>query len=178
MLVGGGQGASHRQDGKPGLIWPSSAANTSVEMVESRLPVLILQKALIPDSGGAGQFRGGLGQSIKLRLLANRNESFFVNVYPEGDGVTTDGLQGGGPGGVVRAFLSSEDTGSRQEHKVGAVIELVSTRDVVEVQLGGGAGFGLPTERDAKRLESDVLNGYVTPEFANKYQRLSIGTQS
>ena len=69
LFQGGGQGASAGSDGKSALLYPTSAANTSVEMFEARVPALVLRKELIVDSGGAGNFRGGLGQVISTRKL-------------------------------------------------------------------------------------------------------------
>ncbi|MGE0753353.1 hydantoinase B/oxoprolinase family protein [Pseudorhodoplanes sp.] len=162
IFVGGGQGACHDHDGKSGLIWPTSAANTSIEMVESRLPVLVTEKALLTDSGGSGKFRGGLGQVLKLRLLHNTNQPFFVNVYPEGSDVMTDGLLGGLPGGSVRAFHYSRSIGAMRELEKGTMIEINSAEDIVEVRLGGGAGFGSPHERDAALIQYDLTQGYIS----------------
>ncbi len=69
FFVGGGQGASAGADGKSALLWPTSGANTSVELMESRAPVLVLEKSLVPDSGGPDRFRGGLGVRTRLRKL-------------------------------------------------------------------------------------------------------------
>ena len=68
FFMGGGQGACSRADGKSALLYPTSAANTSVELMETRAPVLVLEKSFVPDSGGPGRFRGGLG--VRTRLLA------------------------------------------------------------------------------------------------------------
>jgi 5-oxoprolinase (ATP-hydrolysing) len=54
-------------DGHSALLWPTSAANTSIELIESRVPVLILEKTYLPDSGGPGRHRGGLGQRRALQ---------------------------------------------------------------------------------------------------------------
>jgi 5-oxoprolinase (ATP-hydrolysing) len=170
IFVGGGQGACHRHDGKSGLIWPTSAANTSIEMVENRLPVLVTEKALVTDSGGAGKFRGGLGQVLKLRLLQNTNRPFFVNVYPEGQGVMTDGLLGGEPGGSVRALHHSPGIGATKEYEKGTMIEVNSADEVIEIHLGGGAGFGSPHERDRALIQSDLEQGYISARADSPYR--------
>ena len=84
LFSGGGQGAWSRGDGKSGLLWPTSAANTSIELFEARVPVLVLEKGYLPDSGGAGEHRGGLGQRIRLRKLHDDGMTTLVSVYPEG----------------------------------------------------------------------------------------------
>jgi 5-oxoprolinase (ATP-hydrolysing)/N-methylhydantoinase A len=169
IFVGGGQGACHHHDGKSGLIWPTSAANTSIEMVENRLPVLVTEKALVMDSGGAGKFRGGLGQVLKLRLLQNTNRPFFVNVYPEGPGVMTDGLLGGQPGGTVRAFHHGPGVGATRELEKGTMVEVSSAEDIIEIRLGGGAGFGSPQERAAELIRSDLVEGYISADPQGPY---------
>ena len=69
LFNGGGQGASAGADGKSGLLYPTSAANTAVEAFEARVPVLVEEKAFLPDSGGPGRSRGGLGQRVRFRKL-------------------------------------------------------------------------------------------------------------
>jgi 5-oxoprolinase (ATP-hydrolysing)/N-methylhydantoinase A len=157
IFVGGGQGGSARQDGKSGVIWPTSAANTAVELVEARIPVVVLEKSLIPGSGGAGAHRGGLGQRLRLRRLRNDGHKLFVNVYPEGEGVTSDGLLGGAAGGRVRCFRHS--SGLRHEYEVSTMVDL-QDGEIIEVNVGGGAGFGPPAERAALAIARDRAEGY------------------
>lgn len=59
LFVGGGQGGAARKDGHSSLLWPTSSANTSVEPMESRVLVLVLEKSFMADSEGAGKQRGG-----------------------------------------------------------------------------------------------------------------------
>src|SRR6185312_6704707 len=59
LFMGGGQGGSEAGDGVSALLWPTSAANTSVELFEQRVPVLVAEKAYVPDSGGPGRHRVG-----------------------------------------------------------------------------------------------------------------------
>ena len=67
FFMGGGQGGSSRSDGKSALLYPTSASNTSVELMETRAPVLVIEKVLVTDSGGAGRPRGGVGGRTWLR---------------------------------------------------------------------------------------------------------------
>ena len=69
LFMGGGQGGSEAGDGVSALLWPTSAANTSIELLEQRVPVLVTEKAYVPDSGGPGRHRGGLGQRVSVRKL-------------------------------------------------------------------------------------------------------------
>ena len=99
LFQGGGQGASGRGDGHSGLLYPTSAGNTSVELFETRVPALVLEKAFTADSGGPGRQRGGLGQVISARKLENDGKPCQVGLYPMGVLRQVPGLFGGRPGG-------------------------------------------------------------------------------
>ncbi|MGH7069787.1 MAG: hydantoinase B/oxoprolinase family protein [Acetobacteraceae bacterium] len=162
FFMGGGQGASAHGDGKSALLWPTSAANTSVELVESRAPVLVLEKAYIADSGGAGRFRGGLGMRTRLRKLYDDDLSMLVSVYPEGVGVETAGLFGGKAGQGARGLVRDATGRIVRDCGTGELVTLTGTDRVVEVVLPGGAGYGDPAERDPERIAADIAEGYVS----------------
>ena len=65
-----GRAARRRGDGKSALLYPTSAANTSIELMETRAPVLVLEKTLVADSGGPGRHRGGLGVRTRIAQAA------------------------------------------------------------------------------------------------------------
>ncbi len=100
FFMGGGQGAGHWGDGKSALLWPTSAANTSVELFETRAPVLIVEKTLVTDSGGPGRNRGGLGTRTRMRKLVDDGLPTSVAIHPEGVGVEAPGLFGGQQGSM------------------------------------------------------------------------------
>src|SRR5258708_1832917 len=83
LFMGGGQGGSASGDGVSSLLWPTSAANTSVELFEQRVPVIVVDKTFIPDSGGPGRTRGGLGQRVRLRKREPDGLPTLASVYPE-----------------------------------------------------------------------------------------------
>ena len=91
FFMGAGQGASQHSDGKSALLYPTSAANTSVELMEARAPVLVLEKCFVTDFGGAGEHRGGCGVRTRLRKLHDDGLPTLASVYPEGVGVTVAG---------------------------------------------------------------------------------------
>jgi 5-oxoprolinase (ATP-hydrolysing)/N-methylhydantoinase A len=169
LFAGGGQGGSIRQDGKTGMLWPTSAANTSIELIESRIPVVVIEKSLAPDTAGPGLHRGGFGQRVRLRRLRDDGAPVFANVYPEGEGVTTDGMQGGGRGGAVRAYLVDAETGAREEFHEARMIEMTSPHQIVEIDIGGGGGFGDPAQRPREKILDDIRNGYITHDGARAY---------
>jgi 5-oxoprolinase (ATP-hydrolysing)/N-methylhydantoinase A len=169
-FMGGGQGAGREQDGKSALLYPTSAANTSIELLESRAPVLVLEKSLVADSGGPGRRRGGLGVRTRLRKLTADGLPTLVSVYPEGVGVVAPGLAGGGPGGPVRGVVTDAEGNVVHDCGTGELVTLTGTDRVVEVQLAGGAGFGDPAAREQALVDDDLADGYVTPAGEAAYR--------
>jgi 5-oxoprolinase (ATP-hydrolysing) len=166
FFMGGGQGACARTDGKSALLYPTSAANTSVELMESRAPVLVVEKSLITDSGGAGTQRGGLGVRTRLRKLYDDGSPILFSVYPEGVGVATEGLFGGRSGGGARGVVLDLLGTVVHDCGTGELVTLTTPDRVVEVSLTGGSGFGDPRKRPRARLDDDVADGYVSPDAA------------
>ncbi len=166
FFMGAGQGGSQHSDGKSALLYPTSAANTSVELMEARAPVLVLEKTFITDSGGAGEHRGGCGVRTRMRKLYDDGLPTLASVYPEGVGITVPGLHGGLPGGSVRGVILDPDGNVVHDCGTGELVTLTRTDQIVEIQLAGGAGFGDPRARSAMLVEQDVAEGYVSPEAA------------
>jgi 5-oxoprolinase (ATP-hydrolysing)/N-methylhydantoinase A len=174
FFMGAGQGGSRHGDGKSALLYPTSAANTSVELMEARAPVLVLEKSFVTDSGGAGEFRGGCGVRARLRKLHDDGLPTLASVYPEGVGVTVEGLHGGQPGGGVRGVVLDPDGNVVRDCATGELVTLTRTDQIVEVQLAGGAGFGEPRARPSALVEQDVAEGVVSPEAAARIYGLRL----
>ena len=166
FFMGGGQGASSRTDGKSALLYPTSASNTSIELMETRAPVLVLEKSFVTDSGGPGRQRGGLGVRTQIRKLHGDGLPTLFSVYPEGVGLETQGLFGGQPGGPVRGVVRDAAGAVVQDCGTGTLVTLTTTDRIVEVQLGGGAGYGDPRQRARRDLDRDVADGAVSAEAA------------
>jgi 5-oxoprolinase (ATP-hydrolysing) len=164
IFMGGGQGASNQSDGKSGILWPTSAANTSIELFEARTQVIVLEKAYVTDSGGAGTHRGGLGQVVRFRKRATDGHETFAGLYPEGYGFSYPGLAGGSAGGGVGAALIV--AGESTDLGVGRLVGFKSADEIGELLLAGGAGYGDPRERSYAAIERDIMEGYVTPQGA------------
>ncbi|HEX9524027.1 MAG TPA: hydantoinase B/oxoprolinase family protein [Reyranella sp.] len=165
FFMGGGQGASQRQDGKSGLLFPTSAANTPVELLESRMPVVILEKSLVPDTGGPGMRRGGLGQRMRARRLESGTDAITVGLFPEGHGIHVQGLFGGLPGGGAIGIVKRPDVPA---HNVttGEMVSMTDKRIEIDATIAGGSGFGPPHERALEDIAADLENGYITAEGA------------
>jgi len=166
FFMGGGQGGSFHGDGKSALLYPTSAANTSIELMESRAPVLVVEKALVADSGGPGKHRGGLGVRTRLRKLHEDGRPTLFSIYPEGVGVATEGLFGGMAGGGVRGVVLDLAGNVVHDCGTGELVTLTTTERMVEVCLAGGSGFGDPRERARRSVEDDTADGYVSSEAA------------
>jgi 5-oxoprolinase (ATP-hydrolysing)/N-methylhydantoinase A len=166
LFMGGGQGASAHRDGKSGILYPTSAANTSIEMFESRVPVLVLEKSYIADSGGPGEHRGGLGQRVRVRRLEADGQTTLVSVYPEGVGLNPAGLFEGQSGGSSRGLVTDPSGRVIRDCGTGELVSVADETKIIEVVLAGGAGFGDPKRRDRSLVETDLAEGYVTADAA------------
>jgi 5-oxoprolinase (ATP-hydrolysing) len=168
IFMGGGQGGGHGADGKSAMLWPTSAASGSIEMFETRAPMLVLEKCYVTDSGGAGTFRGGLGQRVRVRRLRDDAEITNINVNPDSEELTTDGMFGGMPGGIVKAQLF-EDGKLAKEYHAGALEEMTRQSMVMDVAVGGGAGYGDPLRRDLAAVQADLDGGYISAAAAERF---------
>ena len=98
VLPNGGQGASNGADGHSTTAFPGNGTITPVEIIENGGPVLVAERSLRQDSGGAGRFRGGLGQVIRLRTRDGR--TVRMTIRPDKMRFPASGLQGGPPGSI------------------------------------------------------------------------------
>ncbi|MBV9373896.1 MAG: hydantoinase B/oxoprolinase family protein, partial [Alphaproteobacteria bacterium] len=168
LFQGGGQGASAHGDGKSGLLWPTSAANTSVELFETRAPILVLEKSYIADTAGPGRQRGGLGQVIRARKLCDDGRPAQVGLYPSGVLVQTEGLFGGRAGILSGGAVRNTNGEEVSDVGIGALVTLTSPDEVAELRLAGGSGFGDPLQRDPDAVQRDLDGGYVTSDGARR----------
>jgi len=154
----GGMGAGHNRDGLSATAFPSGIMGVPVEAIETAAPVLMHRRELRQDSGGAGEFRGGLGQEMALEVLTGRPAThscmYDRTTYPAA------GLNGGQAGAVGEVILSN---GTHPHPK--SRYSLPAGQHVV-LKLPGGGGFNPPTLRDPQRVLDDVRQGYVSLERA------------
>jgi len=149
----GGMGGRSTMDGLDTLSFPSNCKVTPIEMYELAVPVLTECKALIPDSGGAGKFRGGLGQRGILRNISDRPMNIYLSTervkYP------CFGVVGGqdGTSGAVRVD-------GKEVFAKGKLV--LNPGERLELELPGGGGWGNPKERSREHVESDLREGLVT----------------
>jgi 5-oxoprolinase (ATP-hydrolysing)/N-methylhydantoinase A len=168
LFVGGGQGGSAHGDGKSGLLYPTSAANTSIETFEARVPVLVIEKSYLTDSGGAGKHRGGLGQRVRLRKIADDDLATLVSLYPEGVNNPIPGLFGGHAGGGASGRVIDSSGQTLRDVGTGDLVQVTRADEIVELVLAGGAGYGALSERDPDAIARDIALELVSPEAANR----------
>jgi N-methylhydantoinase B len=156
----GGTGARPSKDGLNAVGFPSGVAGVPAEVIESLSPVVLKRRELRSDSGGAGTWRGGLGQLTEFTRRGDGKWSVSSIVdrtlYP------APGLLGGAAGAAGELILSD---GQRPHPK--ALIDLTVGQSV-HVNLPGGGGYGDPFGREAEKVLRDVIEGYVSPESAEK----------
>ncbi len=156
----GGTGARPSKDGLSAVGFPSGVAGVPAEIVESLSPVVLKRRELRADSGGAGKWRGGLGQ---LTEFVRRGEGrWSVSSIADRTKYPAPGLLGGKAGAAGEVALGD---GTRLHAK--SLVDL-GTADTVHVNLPGGGGYGEPLQRDVQRVLLDVIEGYITPEEAEK----------
>lgn len=164
LFCGGGQGASATKDGNSCMLWPTSAANTSIELIETRAPVHVIEKTYVADSGGRGKQRGGLGQRVRLRKRHDDKLPMLVSVYPEGVGAGVEGLFGGEAGGSALGRVIDASGQQIKDCGTGELVQLTRTDEIVELVLAGGAGYGPAEQRDAAASARDLMLGFTTDD--------------
>src|SRR5690349_5617195 len=154
----GGFGARPTKDGINAVASTiSNMMNTPVEILEMSFPLRVEEYALIPDSGGAGLWRGGLGARRVWRVLGHEAHAA---VCCERSLTPPFGLAGGRPGGPMRLWLELPDGNRRPLNSKGAFRVPPEARVVMESP--GSGGYGRPALRDPTRLREDLADGYVT----------------
>ena len=160
MFNCGGSGARPTLDGMNATAFPSGVMTMPVEATEHTGPIIIWRKELRPDSGGAGKYRGGLGQHMEIGATAG-HEFDFSAMFDRMDHPAR-GREGGLEGGRTGFTL---DDGTPMRAKGRQSIE-PGRRAVLE--LPGGAGYGDPRQRDPDAIARDVALGYISAEAARR----------
>ena len=158
LFASGGMGATPISDGLGTTAYPTNAGAGSIEAFEASAPLVVWQKEYRCDSGGAGRFRGGLGQdcvienvsdtALRLSLISDRRDHPAL------------GVLGGMPGATVRIRLddgSAPHPKSRTSLPAGARLHM---------SYAGGGGYGPPAERAPDALQADLRDGVVSAEAA------------
>jgi N-methylhydantoinase B len=125
------------------------------------LPVRFEEYSIVPDSGGAGKFRGGMAQTRKVRLL---EEEAVLQLRSDKRLHPPFGLQGGKPGNPSSNILNTPDGESRLLPVPG--MSPMQRDQVIEHTFAGGGGWGDPLDRDLGLIQADLLDEKITVEAA------------
>lgn len=153
----GAWGAGLGREGVDGVANPAAnIGNAPVEMVEHQAPILVEKYGLVPDSGGAGKWRGGMSVERQFRYLGSRAT---FQLRSDRRKHPPYGLAGGKPGSPSDNLLATDGSWSQMPTKFTATLH---NDQVFRHATAGGGGYGNPLERDPDLVLADVRDGKVT----------------
>jgi N-methylhydantoinase B len=129
-----------------------------IEVIEAASPIVIWRKELLPDSGGHGQYRGGLGQVVEVG--ARDDAGFEVLAMFERVDRPARGRQGGSAGSTGKVHRAS---GAAMRAKG---LQPIPAGDRLILEIPGGAGFGDPKKREQALIDADVAAGFISKDVA------------
>jgi N-methylhydantoinase B len=156
-ILGGGTGGRRGLEGMDAVdTYVSNCGLLSAEVCETLYPWRVERTELIPDSGGKGTYRGGLGLRRVYRALATQPTVLYID--QTNPAFAPHGLVGGLPGRPARMVLRQDGRTRRVPTKT--TLTLRAGTEVV-VETAGGGGWGAPKEREPGRLAADIRDGIV-----------------
>jgi N-methylhydantoinase B len=157
----GGIGGRPGKDGLATTAFPSGIGTIPVEVTEAQCPLWFKRKQYLADSGGAGEFRGGLSQVIEI---ASREAAPFLISAATFDRLSNpaQGRHGGRPG---RNGAARRGSGEALPDKG---LHAIPPGDSVILELPGGGGFGEPRRRERERVRADLEAGVISPGAARR----------
>src|SRR5579875_1191437 len=144
-----------------------------VEIIETEFPVVVERFELIPDSGGAGRYRGGLSYMRQYRMLADATFATRGGKQLR----PAAGREGGSPGRLARILINPGTPGERQVTGRDGNVSLAAG-EVLRIEQAGAGGYGDPRTRPAGAVLSDVRDGYVSVEAARSVYGVAVTRDS
>jgi len=157
--IGSAYGGRTAKDGVSGIsVLLSNSRSAPIEILESEFPTRVRRFALIPDSGGPGEFRGGLGPEREYEVLAPAAQ---LTLRGGKHTIPATGIGGGASGrlGACTLHPRTEQQRSLPSRFSGVAL---AAGDVLRIEKAGGGGLGAPQNRPFERVLDDVLDGYVS----------------
>jgi N-methylhydantoinase B len=163
--MGGGLGASAMADGMDSIqVHMTNTSNLPVEALEHEYPLVVDEYAMVPDSGGAGQYRGGLGLARQIRATV---DGVVFSARSDNHVVAPPGMEGGQPGRTAHLIWNHGQADTRElSSKVSALP--LRAGDSLRLETAGGGGFGKTAERPGPLLADDLRSGKISHAEAVK----------
>jgi N-methylhydantoinase B len=160
-VLGGGSGGRYYADGEDTIHVVPDSRNLPTEFTESRFPFRVERLGLAIDSGGPGEYRGGLGYDKWIRML---EDASFMSIADRSI-LACWGVKGGRAGAPFRVTV---DPGGPQERELDGLVddEPIRAGQLIRIRTTGGGGWGDPYERDVELVRRDVRWGKVSREGA------------
>ena len=162
----GGMGGRPGRDGLAAVSFPYNVRDVSIEWSEHEVPILYEARELIPDSGGAGKYRGGAGQELIFRAYPSgisRGQPLLLSGAAGRMRFPPQGLGGGRPGALSRIEINGEPIAPTSSPEF-----TFHEGDVVRLALPGGGGHGELANRSREAIMADLKAGYITKEGAER----------
>jgi N-methylhydantoinase B len=160
-MICGAWGGRPDKDGVEAVTNASqNLSNMPVEVMEAEHPVRIEDYSFVPDSCGAGQYRGGVGIRRSYRILA---DEALLQMRTDRVRFAPYGLAGGAPGGQSRNFM---ELGNERSALPGKITTRIGKGTLIIHEQAGAGGFGDPLARDPEEVLEDVLDGKITATYA------------
>ena len=174
--LGGGWGAKLTEDGVSGTVCinDGDTHNSPNEQAEFKFPIVVERYALVPDSGGAGRRRGGLGVERVVRARGH----IMVNNQSDRAHCRPWGLDGGleGTGNAVEIRVGGQWKTDFPNAKV--LVAQLKPGDAFKIRSGGGGGYGDPLARPIEQVREDVRQGYVSVAAAAEHYGVVLDPQT
>ncbi len=154
FFLNGGYGARPGMDGEHTLSFPTNVANVPIEVLENDIKILVTEKSLVNDSGGHGEWRGGLGQRFSFKNVGD--QSINISILTEKIKTQAKGICGGEDG----ASGSIEIIPDRPFPKKG--LDKIHPGEEIILTLPGGAGYGSASQRKQSLISYDKSLSYIS----------------
>jgi N-methylhydantoinase B len=163
-MICGAWGGRPDKDGLEAVTNASqNLSNMPVEVMEAEHPVRIEDYAFVPDSCGAGQYRGGVGVRRSYRILA---DEALLQMRTDRVRFKPYGLAGGEPGGQSCNFM---EVGNERSALPGKITTRIAKGTLIIHEQAGAGGFGDPMLRAADEVREDLLDGKITAGYARRH---------
>ena len=163
--LGGGFGARYNKDGLDGVhVHITNSSNLPVECMEAEYPIMVDRYEIRNDSGGAGEYRGGLGYRRDYRIL----QDTVYGSHGDRQKLPPWGLEGGLPGSPGRFVINPETDKEYVLPSAKSSEVQLKEGDIMSAQTPGSGGYGNPCKRRVEYVLEDVLNDKVSVENARE----------